>query len=999
MPSSPPPARWNSPPPLYAPPAPAQTTLTPYLQRSHRLSLTWLAYPILSLLFIVFRLSLSSDAAQSAVGNAKGDLLASCQAAQQAASSTASMPRFMAAATNEQIADAVNGTMNAARATLVLALTIMEAIINFIVDIYRSTFLCFVELVVRGGLSLIIGATQEISSFLTTTFGAIRTNIQNDVSTANSAIATAVNAINKVNPFSDIKVPQFDIPSLAALQNVTLPTDFTDALTKLNASLPSISQLKNAVNDVHRLTRSSIDTPFELVKQDINDTFATISFNSSVLPLPDRNTLTFCDNMDTSVVDDLGRDLLKITKIGIVLLVAVAFLLLLGNCALEWYRWRCLKQHMQYTREAWQSDPTMVHTNSAVPSVDLSDHNLMLLSVDSEHPLLTRIANRLSGLMRLSPGQHINLRWFLHYIFHPPALACFLIGFFGLLSVQLQLIAIHPLEARYQERAQGATQDFSRQIAASLNESMYNQSAAYAGAINARVDDVQSTINDGLFGWVNGTTTTLNDTLNTFYSDIQNAVSTVFNGTILEEPAQEFVRCFIGSKVDAFEAALTFLHDNLHVDMPRVNESVLVLSPAAVDEATQPIAAAAIGGSGSGSNGGLIGRLVNTYIASLKKERLMFAIFLGLWGVVVLMGLSVVWWHSYGRGMLEERRRRRFQREQRAGIDSPFRSDSEKAAGGVGALGGGGSQVNGSFTPMPSPKPPGAFDEQNDSNDRLRPGHPLTKLIPNLGKSFDSFFDHAAPAPATTNTTSKFNAFSRRITLRNTKPSATSPTPASPSAAEKGGPTDAPETDGWWKRMTRSFWTGDEAAARRSFRRAHRPQLTISTDRAMSVRDSTLPAIERTSPSIEEHASEPRSHWSLSPVAPPRTKPWMLSVAPTHAKPRASVPVDVGGSSDDVFALIDADAKGRNTRRSESLSQSHLAVPLHHGFAAPPAMPAPAPIPASHRPYGPPPGLRAVNPFVTPFDDEARVKSPDTGVSGRFSAVSLNDDPFSGRAF
>lgn len=72
------------------------------------------------------------------------------------------MPRFMAVATNDQIVDAVNASMNGAREALILALTIMEATINFLVDIYRSTFLCFLELVVGGGLSLILGATQEV---------------------------------------------------------------------------------------------------------------------------------------------------------------------------------------------------------------------------------------------------------------------------------------------------------------------------------------------------------------------------------------------------------------------------------------------------------------------------------------------------------------------------------------------------------------------------------------------------------------------------------------------------------------------------------------------------------------------------------------------------------------------------------------------------------------------------------------------------------------------
>jgi hypothetical protein len=155
---------WNAPPPTYDAPSYMSSTLTPYLQLPHLLSLTWLAYPILSLAFVAFRLQLSLASSQDSVANAKDNLLASCKAAEGAATSTASMPRFMAIASNEQFADAVNGTLNEARATLVLAITVMESIVNFIIDIYRSTFLCFLELVVRGGLAILIGAVQEVSS-------------------------------------------------------------------------------------------------------------------------------------------------------------------------------------------------------------------------------------------------------------------------------------------------------------------------------------------------------------------------------------------------------------------------------------------------------------------------------------------------------------------------------------------------------------------------------------------------------------------------------------------------------------------------------------------------------------------------------------------------------------------------------------------------------------------------------------------------------------------
>ena len=90
----------------------------------------------------------------------------------------------------------------------------------------------------------------QFNGFLTNTFSSLRTGIQNDIAKANSVIQSAVDAINKVNPFGDITVPQFSIPSLDALQNVTLPTDFETSLTNLNNSLPTLDQLKDKVESM-----------------------------------------------------------------------------------------------------------------------------------------------------------------------------------------------------------------------------------------------------------------------------------------------------------------------------------------------------------------------------------------------------------------------------------------------------------------------------------------------------------------------------------------------------------------------------------------------------------------------------------------------------------------------------------------------------------------------------------------------------------------------------
>ncbi|KAF9567948.1 hypothetical protein CPC08DRAFT_702777 [Agrocybe pediades] len=691
-------SNWNSPSYDAHSTASYMSTPTPYLQLRHLLSLTWLAYPILSLIFIAFRLQLSLADAQNSIASAKDTLIASCKAAEEAATSATSMPRFLALATNKQYADAVNGSLNAARAALILSLTVMEAVINFIIDLYRSTFLCFVELVVKGALALVVAAVEELNKVVGTIADGLATAID-------TVLNPIINALNKAGSTA-AKLVGIDInaikpPNLDALHNVSLPQSFMDSLTKLSDSIPSVADLKDKIEDV-------IDTPFELLKKDVNDTFSQISFDPDGLPVPEVARVTFCGDLDTSVVDDLGRDLIKMAKIGVVIIILLALLLIALNCLLTWYKWRCMRQHLQYTREAWMTDPTIVHANSASspPQIVMSDHNLLMLHANSEHPLITRITNVLSARLRLTPNNHARTQWFFNYVFHPPALACFLIGFFGLLSVQIQLWALGPLVHKYQDRAASTTADYSAVIATAINQSMYNQSSSYADAVNGRVDSMQSAINNGLFGWVDGTTTTLNNTINTFYTDIQNVVTTVFGGSPLEDPVNDFLKCFIGNKVDAIETALTFLHDNLHIDVPRLNQTVLVLSPESVNEATQPIAQAAIGGgAGDENGGGLIGRLISSYAASLRKERIMFAIFMGLWGFVILMAIAFIVWDAVGRPYLHERARKKYQLEQRGGIE---------AVGGTyqSSIGHEEKRDFNSFSPLPSPTG-GEFKTEN----------------------------------------------------------------------------------------------------------------------------------------------------------------------------------------------------------------------------------------------------------------------------------------------
>lgn len=699
------------PPPSYS--ADSVHGLRPYLQLPHLLSLTWLAYPILSLVFVALRIQSSLGSSQDAIASAKQNLVASCLASEKAATSAASMPRYLAQATNEQYAAAVNASMRAAGASLIFTLTVMQGIINFLIDLYRSTFLCFLELLIRGGLSVMISAVEEVSEFIESTLGGLRTTIQGEISSANSFIQDAVDGFNRINPFGDVQIPEFDIPSLSGLENVQIPTDFQDSLRRLNETLPSFTDLKEALQDI-------IDRPFDLVKGEINSTFSNMTMDPSGMPVPPAGAVTFCQDLDTGIVDDLGSDLIKFARIGIVIIVALIVLLILANCALVWYKWRCQMAHLQYTREAWLTDPTMQHAStgeknlSATPQITMSDHNLLILEANMSSPLITRILNVLSSKLHLTPTQHCNLQWFLNYISHPPAIAIFLIGFVGLLAIQLQLLALGPLEAKFAEKSQASTAEFSNTIASSINNSMFQQSAAYAAEVNLQAEAMQASINEGMFGWVTETTTTLNTTLNEFYTNIQNTVELVFGDTILAQPAQEFIRCLIGSKVDALGNALTFLNENLQVDVPRMNDSALILSQESVDEVSRPVALAAIGDGGNGEEGGgLTGKIINAYADTLRRERFTFLLFMGIWGIVVVMGLCIVAWHSYGAPAIEARKKRRWQREQGnlQNLIVPYRvgqnSDDRDLEGPGGNMR--------SFTPLPAPKapsPPPPMEEQ-----------------------------------------------------------------------------------------------------------------------------------------------------------------------------------------------------------------------------------------------------------------------------------------------
>ena len=291
----------------------------------------------------------------------------------------------------------------------------------------------------------------------------------------------------------DVDIPTIDIPELSALENVTLPSTVIDALTDLNSSIPTLDEFRSSMN-------SLISTPIEALRANINSTLSNRTIEVEMLPVPAKQTVAICNDLDTSWIDDVGHDLGKFIKVamGLVVLLMVLFILacessfrvlaqlLDSSISLtiprndtgaiwERYSYRNFIGGVMSAREAWLRDLVDKSSNSVHPSSAqeaLSKPNLLSFLNASSHPTLFAFVSRLQRILslRTSNAKSSNLIWFFSYIAHPHAWAFLAFGLVGLLVVQIQLWTLRgPVKDLTTKRANEGAGEFSNSVIGTLN--------------------------------------------------------------------------------------------------------------------------------------------------------------------------------------------------------------------------------------------------------------------------------------------------------------------------------------------------------------------------------------------------------------------------------------------------------------------------------------------------------------------------------------------------
>ncbi|KAF1989078.1 plasma membrane fusion protein prm1 [Aulographum hederae CBS 113979] len=583
--------------------------LTPYLGLRARLSQVAMNRWTILLLLVLVRLLFACWNLDDGLDSARTQALSACTSVEDLASQAASVPHLAATGFNEMTASGVEHAVNGLMSMVTLSVTGVEELVVFFIGLLTNTYLCLITLAVSGSLHAGIELVKSVQGFLNKTLDGIGDDIAAAGTEAQNTINTIMDGINGI-PFVGGKAPKVDLTKgINELKDLKLPGNLNAELQKLNSSIPTFEEVKNFTDSVIRL-------PFEEIKKLVNQSMTTYTFDRSLLPVPQKEKLTFCS--DNNGINDFFDGLVHTEhvalKIFLGVLITAAILVMIPMVFWEIKRWKSLRERAGIIgREA----------------VDPIDGVYM-----ASRPYSSQFGIWL-GSKAGSERHRILIRWCIAYATSPKALFVLALALAAFFACFCQYLLLKAVEKQ--------VPDLSAQVGAfaqKVVEATNNASTSWANGTNALIFAENKKINDDLFGWVNTSTTAVNDTLNTFVDKTTDVIQTAFGGTILEEPVQGVFDCLIGLKVAGIQKGLTWVHNNAHVNYPLIPTDLLSLKALAnqTDSDSDDNFLANPNSEASDKVSDSIGSLIRKLEKGIRQEAIIATMILMVYLIYVLVG-------------------------------------------------------------------------------------------------------------------------------------------------------------------------------------------------------------------------------------------------------------------------------------------------------------------------------------------------------------------------
>ena len=537
-------------------------------------------------------------------------------------SAIASMPHYLSAGVNELTASGVEKAVHGLMSMLLLTITGVEELIIFYISILKSTYMCLITLAVSGSLHVALKVIEDAADFVNKTLKGVSDDIGKSVTgfeTDFNKFISMLNSVPKVFGGKDDGIPRIDLSSeQKALTTMQLPSALDQDLSKVNSSIPTFAEVQNFTDNIIRL-------PFEEVKKLVNSSIH-FNFNRSVLPVPQKEKLTFCsdNNEITNFFESLAKLANDARKVFIAVIVILAIAICVPMALQEMRRWRTMKRRSQL----------------------VSDKSLDPLDIIY---LASRPYTATAGIKVAAPfgsrRRQVLVRWVIAYATSNPALLVLSLAITGLLGCLCQYILLMAVEKKIPALAYEVGQ-FADKVVHALN----NTSSSWANGTNSAILKVNNDINHDVFGWVNTTTGAVNETLNAFVDQTTQVLNKTFGGTILYDPILEVFNCLIGLKIAGIEKGLTWVSDHARVDFLLVSNDTFSLGAAASIADTSPGKGASEsflanpGGEATDKITHAVAKVTRHIANNIRTEAIISTGLLLVWLTIVLLAIARAVW-------------------------------------------------------------------------------------------------------------------------------------------------------------------------------------------------------------------------------------------------------------------------------------------------------------------------------------------------------------------
>lgn len=611
-----------------------------YLQLGDRLSQIWLNKYTLVLLLAMLKLLFFSKSIQHAIEVSETYILSNCYSIDSLYSKmTDNTPHYLGIMGNYLIEKGMEETVKATLETLSLIVYASEGLVNFAIDLYLGTYACLIVSAVDGTVDVATNTTEKLISLVNDTVSSVANELDTGLNDISKIINKVIKAASKVENFftgddddsnmtSSIKSVNLTI---SALHNLYIPSSINDKLEELSAKTPDFAQVKNT-------TKNLISVPFNEVRKNIKAVNASnIIGDTSVLYVPPvslDNSTGICSSNQSEILafySILGQ----VLKIATVVCITVLICFAVGAMApVAWNEiklWRHLcgmRDHYMLSRQDSYTSFSSENTHELKdpfrdPPIQNGQYDVIASYQQCFQTWNTRIAGWVTNLVtfgkspeNIDPKTKQKIEWVVAYMTSERALCVLGIGLLGILVCICQFVMIALLKHKISHSLTSNDGDGVQNLLKSTTAvDIENQMSLWSVQTNKYINTTETNINQEVFGWINTTTLSVNNTVATMISDIDTTLADVFNGTLLYNPMKTVVGCAIENKLYTIEKAMTWIHDKAQLHIPRINGTQIKQALAKqADNSTIPTAS-----STSAATENLLENLVNDMREGLLK--------------------------------------------------------------------------------------------------------------------------------------------------------------------------------------------------------------------------------------------------------------------------------------------------------------------------------------------------------------------------------------------